>query len=172
MSGITWLAIGLVVALVAAAVAVGGLGVLHRNSGVSAQSCQETVPSGASPAATAFLNALNTSYVGWTSISRSIASEHDVVHLYDLENEASTDQAFVNTVQQIQFPPAARATARQYLLVITDYIQLLHTAIDHYGIYSTDHDQFLQLDNARSNLAFQLRTELALPAARCTLLRP
>jgi hypothetical protein len=146
--------------------------VIRNAPAVDASSCQESIPAGASPAATAFLNALNSSYVGWTQISRSLVAEHYHVHLDDLQTEYSIDTQFVATVQQIPFTGAASATAQQYIAVVNDYLTALKAAIFQFTYYDSDHARFVQLDATRSALSHQLRSELGLPSSRCSVLRP
>jgi hypothetical protein len=138
----------------------------------SAASCQESVPPGASPAAAAYLKALNTGYIGWTQVSRSLQAENGEVHLDDLKNEAATDASLILTVQTIKFSGPVAATAKQYIQVVNEYVSQLVTAVDHYGYYSSNHEQFTELGNARQALAQQMRQDLDLPAGKCTVLRP
>jgi hypothetical protein len=175
LSGLAWTGIGLgIAAAVAVAVlfAVAVVRALPSAPAVSASSCQEAVPAGASPAAATYLQALNTGYIGWTQVSRSLVSEHHIVHLDDLENEDATDRAFLDTVEQITFTGPAAATAQQYTQVVSAYVHALDTAISQYGYYANDHQVFDQLDNGRDVLAHEMRADLDLPAARCSVLRP
>jgi hypothetical protein len=168
----TGIGIGIAVVVAVALLATGVVRVFHFGPAVSASSCQEAVPAGAAPAAATYLRALNASYVGWTQVSRSLGAEHNDVHLDDLMNQATTDEDFLVTVQGIRFTGAAAATAKQYISVVTQYVQALTTAINQYGYYANDHQVFEQLNNSRDVLAHELRAELDLPAAKCTILRP
>jgi hypothetical protein len=177
LSGLAWTGIGLGIAAFVALVAVLAFAVVHgiKNApAVSAASCQEAIPPGASPQAASFLTDLNAGYVGWTQVSQSLVSEHDVVHLDDLVNTETTDQAFLAKVERIKFTGAALATgvAHQYIYAVSEYDSQLQTAISEYGYYAENHQEFITLDNSRSALAAQLRSALALPPARCNILRP
>jgi hypothetical protein len=168
-----WVAIGLailaVVGLLATAVLVP---VFVRHRGITAADCQQQVPAGASTAAAQYLTALNTGYVGWTQVSRSLTAEHDVVHLDDLYAEEATDNALIQQVSQITFTGPAAQTAAQYLQVVREYTQQLSIAINQYGYYSADHQQFMELDDTRGVLAERMRSELGLPPAACAVGRP
>jgi hypothetical protein len=168
-----WVGIGsavvLVVAVLAAAVL---LPVYLSHRTVSTSDCQEAVPAGASLAATEFLTDLNSGYVGWTRVSRSIHAEHDVVHLNDLMNEQAIDSNFTELVATIKFTGPAAATANAYLRVLHEYTRALNRAIDQSGYYAANHERFMELDNARFALAQRLRGELDLPPAVCSLERP
>jgi hypothetical protein len=177
LSGLAWAAIAVAVVMAIGLATVVAVGVVHavRNGpAVNAASCQEPIPAGASPAATAFLNDLNTGYVGCTAVSRSLRDEHYEVHLDDLVTEQTTDEAFLSTLERIKFTGAAKGTgvAAEYISVVDQYVQALATAINQYGYYASDHQQFLSLDVSRSALAAELRADLDLPAAKCTVLRP
>jgi hypothetical protein len=176
LSGLAWTGIGLGIAAFVALVAVLAFAVVHgiKNApAVSAASCQEAIPPGASPQAAAFLTDLNAAYVGWTQVSQSLVSEHYVVHLDDLINTETTDNAFLAKVGRIKFTGAALATgiAHEYIYTVSEYDSQLQTAIE-YGPQAEDRQEIATLDSSRSALAAQLRSALALPPARCNLIRP
>ena len=173
LSGLAWTGIAIAVTIVGALFAVAVLRVFASGgSAFSATSCQQSAPAGASPAAVSYMNALNTGYVGWTQVSRSLRAEGGEVHLNDLKNEATTDASFILTVQTITFTGPAAVTAKQYIQVVNAYVNQLTIAVDHYGYYSSNIQEFRQLADARQVLALQLRQELDLPAPSCTVLRP
>ncbi|HTW19921.1 MAG TPA: hypothetical protein VME70_06900 [Mycobacteriales bacterium] len=171
-----WVAIAVAVAIVVAAAGIGlrTTFFVTRSSpaATSAQSCRTPVPATASPATRTYAAALNTAYVGWTSITKSLISEGYVVHPVDLSDEWTTDETFMTSVARIQFPPAAAPTAQLYLSIIRSYLHLLKAARKQYAFYGANHSHFIALDTARSTLAAQLRTKLGLPASRCVVDRP
>ena len=161
--------------VVAAGIAVAGLGLInhHRAPLIVVAGCPTApAPAGASPAAIAYLQAVERSTPGWNKIDATLASENDITHHDDLLSEITVDTGFRNSLTQIAFPPQVAPDATALTDALDSYIQFLSTAALNHGYLAQHATDDYQLNEARSEASGQLRQALGLPPSTCGYRRP
>lgn len=164
---------------VAAPVAVAGVALIYRHlarptaAAPAAAGCPTTpAPASASPAAIAYLQAVDGATPGWNKIDATLASENDITHHNDLLSEITVDTGFRDSLTQIAFPPQIAPDATALTDALDNYIQFLSTAALNHGYLAQHATDDYQLNEARSEASGQLRQDLGLPPSTCRYRRP
>lgn len=134
--------------------------------------CPNPLPASASPAAVAYVHALNMAAPGWAAVSAKLAAENRYPHLSDMAPEIAADGTFLTYLRQIHFPAGDVATATKLINAITAYRSLLTAAQQNWPLFDQQASQRQQVTDARSAASSQLRTLLGLPQAVCGYWRP
>lgn len=163
-----WLiALGVVVS-VAIMVAV-ALPVALRNT---ARCGSERAPLGASPAAVAYVHAINASTPEWMAMSKTIADQGYKVKPEQMTMQLAADQKFVTALKGIQFPAAQQPAAQNLITAVEQYDAFVQTASENPGFLSEHQADDQALNNNRAAASSVLRQQLHLPASRCSYNRP
>src|SRR5690606_2660577 len=100
----------------AATVVVGG------GSAATASSCgAEEAPSGSSPAAHAYVEAINAGTPAWQAVGEAIAEQGLRMHPEDLQAQVAADAPFLRTVRSIDYPAEALPAARTFVVAVRKY---------------------------------------------------
>jgi hypothetical protein len=188
-----WL-IGLAVVVVAAIVAgviwgiPGGKGTKSNTAGGSSHNavtgtqpvplpsagpgCPNLLPAGASPAATAYVHALNMAAPSWAAVSAKLAAEGRYTHLSDLAPQAAADQSFLTYLRQITFPAGEVATANTLISAVARYRDMLLAEAKDFSLFDQQSAERQRITDIRSAASSQLRAELGLPQTTCGYWRP
>ena len=130
-----------------------------------------TAPAGASPAAVAYVAALDHAWPAWLVISNRITAQGDTVYGPDVEAQWSADDAFTLEIEAIDWPDDVRPAASTFIYAMVAFVNFLGETIAKHTIdagYTAKDDELL---DARAAASATLRTALQLPASGCTIQR-
>ena len=145
----------------------------HADGPVDQSACAvETAPAGASPAAIAYVAAVNKTVPAREQLTATIKSQGGMIYHLDLRSEAQIDSAFLDDLRAIRFPSDASPVATAFESDLGAYIELLHVSFANPGYFAAHPDVTASLDSERSADAAQLRDVLGLPPSNCAFLRP
>jgi hypothetical protein len=172
-----------VVALVAAVIwgAVGGTSKKAKPAAVappassvatSGVGCPNPLPIGASPAAAAYVHAIDLAKPGWAAVSTKLYAENRKADLVDVTLQADADGKFLTALQKIKFPAAAAPTAIQLETSLATYRRLLLSDVKNFAFYDKQAAARVQSATIRSAANTRLRSLPGIPAATCGYLHP
>ena len=133
----------------------------------------ERAPFGASPAAVAYVHAVNASSPSWTTMSKTIADQGYKVRPDQLTIQVEADQTFVTALEGISFSASEQAAAQSLITSIDQYDAFLQTSSETPGYLSANLAEDDSLQNAREAASGDLRRSLGLPLTTgCAYHRP
>ena len=133
----------------------------------------ERAPFGASPAAVAYVHAVNASSPGWTTMSKTIVNQGYKVRPDQLTIQVEADQTFVTALEGISFSASEQAAAQSLITSIDQYDAFLQTSSETPGYLSANLAEDDSLQNAREAASGDLRRSLGLPVTTgCAYHRP
>jgi hypothetical protein len=139
----------------------------------NASSCTETVPVGASGAATRYLDAVNSDYQTWTQVTRLIEANRFQYNLQILALESTVDARFLGQLQAIPFTGASAGPAAHLETDVSAYVAALAKGRIEIGHSDPTLSADLgSIDNARAQASATLRSTLGLPPSSCVIDRP
>ena len=133
----------------------------------------ERAPFGASPAAVAYVHAVNASSPSWTTMSKTIVDQGYKVRPDQLMIQVQADQTFVTALKAIPFSASEQAKAQSLIDSIEQYDAFLQTSAQTPGYLSAHLAEDGSLQDAREAASGDLRRALRLPLATgCAYHRP
>ena len=133
----------------------------------------ERAPFGASPAAVAYVRAVNASSPAWTTMSKTIVDQGYKVRPDQLVIQIQADQTFVTALEGIPFSSSEQAAAQSLITSIGQYDAFLQTSSETPGYLSANLAEDDSLQNAREAASGELRRALRLPlTTSCAYHRP
>ncbi len=129
-------------------------------------------PAGASPAAVAYVEAVNAAMPSWQAIDDTVTAAGFVVHRDDLLAQVQADAPFAQAVVAIDFPPEAEPAASEFLTALVAYDAFLQYGYDNEGHVAAHTDELMHLGQERARTSAALRDALRLPPANCAFDRP
>lgn len=134
--------------------------------------CPNPVPDDASPAAVAYLYALDAARPNWSAISAKIYADHRIAHVSDMAPQVAADGIFLTALRRIQFPAADVPTADQLMNAVAAYRNLLLQDENDWPLYAQQTNQRQQITDLRSAATARLRVLVGLPQSNCGYWRP
>ena len=131
-----------------------------------------TAPAGASPAAVAYMAAIEASTPSWLAIHNKLQAQVDILRGDDLVAEYQADSDFVLALEAIDFPPDVTPAASDLIYSILDYLTFLNETINKRAIDEAYGPRDEALLAARGTAAAHLREVLQLPPGNCGYRRP
>jgi hypothetical protein len=125
-----------------------------------------------SPAALAYVEAVNASTPAWTAIDQKIHDAGEQIYFDDLTSQIASDEPFVAAVEAVEFPADAAPVAADLVAAVRAYDDYLRATLQA-GDFSDDYrETSLGLKEERAQSSSRLRDVLNLPEGPCWYLRP
>jgi hypothetical protein len=134
--------------------------------------CTLDATSGRSPAARAYIDAVNRAIPRWQKVSDTLAAEGYVTHREDLLAQGQADASFLADLRRISFPADNRPLSNNLISWIEQYDAFLTTASQQHGYRAAHQQQDDILNNGRASASALLRLTLGLPQSNCASNRP
>ncbi|MFC4616582.1 hypothetical protein ACFO3K_17780 [Cellulomonas algicola] len=132
----------------------------------------EVAPPGSSPAAVAYLAAVEATSADRMALSDRIESQGRKLYDVDLATEVAIDERFLVDLRAITFPPEVRPEADAFEAALVAYLDFVRTAAAQPGYYGEHPDVATAVNNARGSAGSALRDALDLPPNGCVVNRP
>lgn len=123
----------------------------------------ERAPFGASPAAAAYVRAVNASSPSWTTMSKTIVDQGYKVRPDQLMIQVQADRTFVTALKGISFSASEQGAAQSLITSIEQYDAFLQTSAQTPGYLSAHLAEDGALQDAREAASGDLRRALHLP---------
>lgn len=160
-------AVRVVAALACAAAVVVGAG-----SAATASCGAEEAPPGSSPAAHAYVEAINAGVPALRAVGDKIAAQGLRMYPEDLQAQVAADAPFLRTVRSIDYPDEAVPAARAFVVAVRKYDRYM----DEVATSGTFPESFTEVDallnDQRSAASANLRASLGLGEPLCGFYRP